>query len=78
LSLYFGYKNEPINKGGNLTSGKTKRQKEFVKFFERVKNSDFTAKDYFATHQTPISLPQYIGDRIRRTQVPSKIVQLIE
>ena len=59
MSLYFGYKNEPISKGDNLTSGKTKRQKEFVKFFERVKNSDFTTKDYFATHQTLISLPQY-------------------
>ena len=42
-----------------MISDKAKRQKEILELFESVEMSELTVKDYFASHKTPISLPQY-------------------
>jgi len=59
LSFYFGSKNVLPNKEGKVIFDKTKREKEILNLFRRVEKSDLTVKDYFASHQTPISSPQY-------------------
>ena len=51
-----------------MISDKAKREEEILKFFKRVEKSDLTVKDYFATNQTPISLPQYYRLRKRYDQ----------
>jgi len=51
--------NVPPIEGIHLIYDKTKRQKQIIKLFKSVEKSDLTIKDYFATHQTSISLPQY-------------------
>ncbi len=51
-----------------MISDKSKRQEEILKFFKRVEKSDLSVKDYFATNQTPISLPQYYRLRKRYDQ----------
>ena len=59
---------KPPRKGGHLISDKAKREEEILKVFKRVEKSDLSAKDYFATNQTPISLPQYYRLRKRYDQ----------
>ena len=59
LVVLLWVKNVPASKGAHLISDKAKRQKQIVKFFKRVENSELGVKDYFAKHQTPISIAQY-------------------
>ncbi len=42
-----------------MISAKDKRPARLLKFFARVEKSSLSAKEYFATHQTPISVSQY-------------------
>jgi len=51
--------NLPPIEGIHLIYGETKRKKLIIKLFKSVEKSDLTIKDYFAAHQTSISLPQY-------------------
>ena len=59
LVVLLWVENVPASKGAHLISDKAKRQKQIVKFFQRVENSELGVKDYFAKHQTPISIAQY-------------------
>ncbi len=47
------------SKRGTLNSDKAQRQKKILELIENVDKSTLTVKDYFASHRTPISLPQY-------------------
>ncbi len=47
-----------------MISNKAKRQEEILELLQRVDMSTMTVKEYFASHQTSISLPQYY--RIKR------------
>ena len=40
-------------------TGKAKRQREIFELFRDVENSSLSVKDYFATHQTPVSRAHY-------------------
>ncbi len=42
-----------------MITEKTTRQKEILELFRDVENSGLSVKGYFATHQTPVSRPQY-------------------
>jgi transposase len=51
-----------------LTANKNDRQKEILKLFKNVDSSDLSAKKYFTTYETPISLSQYYRLRKRFEQ----------
>lgn len=71
LSLFFDLllvNKKYSSKRGNLTSDKTHRQKEILELFENIEKSNLTVKDYFASHQSPISLPQYYRVKKRYDQ----------
>jgi len=42
-----------------LTTNKNDRQNEILKLFKNVDSSDLSAKKYFTTYETPVSLSQY-------------------
>lgn len=42
-----------------MITDKTSRQKEILELFSKVGMSELSVKQYFATYQTPVSLPQY-------------------
>ncbi len=42
-----------------MVTEKDQRQKEILELFRDVENSDVSIESYFATHQTPVSRPQY-------------------
>ena len=46
----------------------TSRQQELLRLFDKVKMSGVSVKKYFATHQTPVSLPQYFRLKKQYTQ----------
>ena len=56
------------SKRGTLKFDKAQRQEKILELFESIEKSDLTVKDYFASHQTPISLPQYYRVKKRYTQ----------
>jgi transposase len=47
---------------------KVQRQKEILELFESIEKSNLTVKDYFESHHTPISLPQYYRVKKRYAQ----------
>ncbi|MCP4755254.1 MAG: helix-turn-helix domain-containing protein, partial [Proteobacteria bacterium] len=51
-----------------MNSDKAQRQKKILELIESVDKSSLTVKDYFASHRTPISLPQYYRVKKRYTQ----------
>jgi len=59
---------EPSSKRGALISDKAQRQKEILELFQHIEESSLTVKDYFTSHQTPISLPQYYRVKKRYAQ----------
>ncbi len=59
---------EHSSKRGTLISDRAQRQKEILKLFRRIEESSLTVKDYFTSHQTPISLPQYYRVKKRYSQ----------
>ncbi len=56
------------SKRGTLSFDKAQRQKRILELIESIKKSKLTVRDYFASHQTPISLPQYYRVKKRYAQ----------
>ncbi len=56
------------SKRGTLNFDKAQRQKNILELLEKIEKSSLTVKDYFKSHQTPISLPQYYRVKKRYAQ----------